>query len=70
VINNVDIDDEEVFLFFKGFASAVSRFEKTTLYYDDGEKSLLSYLWQIFAGWSWRNGYHNEEITKVMIRKI
>ena len=31
---------------------------------------LLGFLWKLFAGWSFSDGYRKEDIVKLMIQKI
>ena len=69
VLSNVYINDENVFSFFKRLSQSVYKMRNMTLEYSD-LKSLTSFLWQIFAGWSSIDGYRDEEIVKVMIEKI
>ena len=69
VLNNVYINDQNVFSFFKRLSYSVYKLKNTTSEYDD-LKRLASFLWELFAGWSMIDGYRNEEIVKVMISKI
>jgi len=69
VLSNVYINDENVFSFFKRLSQSVYKLKNSTSDYDD-LKSLTSFLFQIFAGWSVIDGYREEEIVKVMIDKI
>lgn len=69
VLNNVHIDDQNVFSFFKQLSQAVYRLKNSTLEYDD-VKRLLGFLWELFAGWSFIDGYREDDIVKTMIKKI
>ena len=69
VLSNIYINDENVFSFFKRLSQSVYKLKNSTLDYDD-IKSLTSFLWQVFAGWSFIDGYRDKEIMRVMIDKI
>lgn len=69
VLNNVPIDDQNVFSFFKQLSQAVYRLKNSTLEYDD-VKRLLGFLWELFAGWSFIDGYREDDIVKIMIKEI
>lgn len=69
VLSNVNIDDPDVFMFFKRLSQAVYRLKNTTPEYDD-IKPLARFLWDIFAGWSFISGYREEDIVEIMISKI
>lgn len=34
------------------------------------KKSLLRFLWELFTGWSFADGYRKEDIVKLMIKEI
>jgi hypothetical protein len=68
-LSNVNINDENVFSFFKRLSQSVYKMKNSTLEYND-LKGLTNFLWQIFAGWSMAEGYREEEIVKIMIDKI
>lgn len=69
VLNNVNIEDPNVFSFFKRLSQAVHKLKNTTLEYDD-EKQLSQFLWELFSGWSFIDGYREDDIVSVMIEKI
>lgn len=69
VRNNVNIEDPNVFSFFQRLSQTVYRMKNTTLEYED-VKLLLGFLWQLFAGWSFIDGYREDEIVSVMIKGI
>ena len=69
VLNNVEINDPDVFSFFKRLSQTVYRFKNSTLEYDE-VKQLSGFLWDLFAGWSFIDGYREDDIVKVMIEKI
>lgn len=69
VLSNVDIDDQNVYSFFKRLSQAVHRLKKSTLEYEE-VKQLSRFLWEMFAGWSFIDGYREDDIVMVMIEKI
>src|SRR5262249_36864021 len=69
VLSNVEIHDEQVFAFFKRLSSTIYRAEQGGLEYDD-VKSFMSFMWQLFAGWSWIEGYAERDIVEALIEKI
>lgn len=69
VLNNVNIDDQNVFSFFKRLSQAVYKLKNSTLeYYDTNQ--LSQFLLELFAGWSWIEGYRDGDIIAEMIKKI
>jgi len=69
VLNNVEINDPDVFSFFKRLSQTVYRFKNSNFEYEE-VKQLSRFLWEIFAGWSFIDGYRKDDIVKVMIEKI
>ena len=69
VLNNVNIEDPNVFSFLKRLSQAIYKMKNTTLDYDD-VKHLSGFLWELFAGWSFIDGYHDDDIVSVMIEGI
>jgi hypothetical protein len=69
VLNNVEINDPNVFSFFKRLSQAVHKMKNSTLEYED-VKQLSGFLWDLFAGWNFIDGYREDDIVKVMIEKI
>ena len=69
VLNNVNIEDPDVFFFFKRLSQTVNKMKITTLEYDD-IKQLSQFLWELFAGWSFIDGYREDDIVDVMIEGI
>ena len=51
VLNNVTIEDPNVFSFFKRLSQTVYKMKNTMLDYDD-VKHLSRFLWELLAGWS------------------
>jgi hypothetical protein len=69
VLSNVTVDDGNAFLFFKRLCQAVYKFKNSTLGYDD-LKQLSRFLWELFAGFSFIDGYRKSDIVKDMIKRI
>lgn len=67
--NNIKIDDHDVIAFFKRLSRAVYRLKNSSLEYDD-VKQLDRFLWELFAGWNFVDGYRKDDIIRVMIDKI
>ena len=71
ILNNTEIDDENVLSFFKLLSQSVYgyRIEGINMDYDE-KKALMNFLWVLFTGWSFGDGYREEDIVKLMIEKI
>jgi len=69
VLNNIDINDPEVFAFFKRLSQAVYQLKNSTLGYEE-IKPLDSFIWQIFGGFSIIDGRRDYDVVKKMINKI
>jgi hypothetical protein len=69
ILNNVNIDDRNVFSFFKRLSQAVYKLKDSTREYEE-LKQLSGFLWELFAGWSFIEGYRENDIVEVMISKI
>jgi hypothetical protein len=69
VFNRVEIHDEQVLAFFKNFSTVMYRFEQNDCE-DDDIKVLMRFMWQLFAGWSWIEGYSDDDILESLIEKI
>jgi len=67
--NNITIDDEDVFIFMKNISINIYRLRDINLENDD-IKVLSRFLWQLFSGWSFIDGYKKDDIVQVMISKI
>lgn len=65
----LDIKDPEVFSFMKRLSIALYRAKNWSSDYD-GTKEVLGFFWNIFAGWSWVNGYSEDEFIPAMILKL
>ncbi|MCA9474169.1 MAG: hypothetical protein KC594_19055 [Nitrospira sp.] len=68
-LNNIEVGDDDVFTFFHRLSRQVHKFRNTNQDYDD-VKSLSHFLWELFAGWSFIDGYRDEDIVEVMIDKV
>ena len=69
VKNNIDIHDEEAFNFFNRLSQIIFRMESTQPEYDD-IKSFCSFLWQLFTGWSFIDGYRDTDLIHSMIVRL
>ena len=71
VLNNIKINDKDVFLFFKRLSKIVYGYALSDINIDYDEKKLLmKFLWELFSGWDFSYGYREEDIVKLMIEKI
>lgn len=69
VLSNVILDDGNAFLFFKRLCQTVYKLKSSTLEYDN-LKQLSKFLWELFAGFSFVEGYRKSDIVKDMIKRI
>lgn len=69
VLNNADINDPEVFAFFKRLSHAVYSLKNSTLGYDE-IKPLSHFIWELFGGFSLIDGCRDYDVVKKMINKI
>lgn len=65
VLNNLEVKDERVFAFLKRISKITYNLRNYNPETDD-IKSIMMFLWQIFAGWSWMDGYSDEDIFKII----
>ena len=71
VLNSIEINDKDVFLFFKRLSKSVYGYGLSDINIDyDEKKSLMQFLWELFSGWSFSDGYREGDIVKLMIEKI
>jgi hypothetical protein len=61
--------DRDTFSFFKRLSQAVYKLKDSKPEYDD-VKHLSGFLWEVFAGWSFIEGYRESDIVETMIEKI
>jgi hypothetical protein len=69
ILNNTDIQKDEAFEFLKRLSAAIYSLKSVTPDYDE-VKPLAGFLWNVFAGWDWVEGYRKEDIIKKMIDEI
>ena len=69
VRSNIEIHDEEVFSFLSQLSQVIHRMESTKPEYDD-IKSFCRFLWEIFTGWSFIDGYRKTDLIEDMIERI
>jgi len=71
ILNNTEINDKSVLSFFRLLSQRTYGFmaRGINMEYEE-KKSLLSFLWELFTGWSFVDGYREEDIVKLMIEKI
>jgi hypothetical protein len=69
VLVSTDIGDDKSFDFFKRLSSIIALRRKTTMGYDD-TKNFGGFLWEMFAGFSPANGYHEGDMVEQMIEAI
>lgn len=69
VLNNIYIDDKKVFDFFRRLSIIIIEIEENK-FGDEFEKGFSRFLWQLLAGWSFVDGYKEEDIMESMIQKI
>jgi len=67
--SSVDIHDEDVFQFLKRLSHMIHRMESTKPDYDD-IKSFCGFLWSLFTGWSFIDGYRKTDIVTEMLERI
>jgi hypothetical protein len=65
----IDIHNEDVFQFLNNLSQIIHRMESTKPEYDD-IKSFCRFLWEIFTGWSFIDGYRKTDIIADMIERI
>ena len=64
--NVINLNDPDVFIFLNRLSQEITRMESTEREYED-IKSFLRFLWPIFTGWSWSDGYQESDFIKDMI---
>lgn len=71
ILNNTEINEKNVLSFFRLLSQRVYNFKARgiNMEYED-KKSLLRFLWELFTGWSFADGYRKEDIVKLMIKEI
>jgi energy-coupling factor transporter transmembrane protein EcfT len=66
--NAVYLGDSEVFSFLNRLSQAIHRYELTQPEYDD-IKSFCGFLWSVFTGWNFVDGYENRDYIEKMLAK-
>lgn len=69
LLGNVQVDDDEVFAFLHRI-NTISVTLKGVSVEDDSLKRLTRLLWQMLAGFSWADGYRDDNYFDNMFRKI
>ncbi len=69
ILNNILIDDDEVFIFLKRLSTNVYRLRYIDRNFN-GIKYLMGFLWDVFAGWSFADEYRKNDILDVIISKL
>lgn len=67
--NTVYLGDSEAFNFLNRLSQAIHRYELTQPEYDD-IKSFCGFLWSLFTGWNFVDGYENREYIEKMLEKV
>ncbi|MEQ1546301.1 hypothetical protein [Methyloglobulus sp.] len=69
VRNTIDIHDEDVFQFLNKLSQIIHRMESTKPDYDE-IKSFCRFLWELFTGWSFVDGYRKTDLINDMIQRL
>ena len=71
VLNSTEINEKSVLSFFRLLSQRVYSYKARgiNMEYED-KKLLLRFLWELFTGWSFVDGYRKEDIVKLMIKEI
>lgn len=69
ILNNVDIPSDEPLQFLRNLSSTIIGFRDATPEYDD-VKPFARFLWSIFTGFNFVDGYANRKIIEGMIEAI
>jgi hypothetical protein len=69
VLNNTDIGNDQSFEFFQRLSSILYERKRPTPDYD-GIKALCHFLWELFSGRSFVDGYAKRDIVEDMIKAI
>jgi len=67
--NTIYLFDSEVFDFLNRLSQTIHRYERTEQEYDD-IKSFTGFLWTVFTGWNWVDGYRNADYLEKMISRV
>ncbi|MCY0095709.1 hypothetical protein [Hoeflea ulvae] len=69
VLDQVDIDDDEIFERLKLLSDSLDRLTRTTREYDS-VKSLFRDLWAIFTGWDFSDGQYGRDRIRELLEAI
>lgn len=69
-LNNVEIDSDDAHAFFKRFSAHIYKLKHSSVYTHDHVKYLGNFIWEVFAGWSFIDGYRKSDIVQDMIDSI
>lgn len=67
--NTVYLGDSEVFNFLNKLSQAIHRYELTQPEYDE-INSFCGFLWSLFTGWNFVDGYENRDYIEKMLAKV
>lgn len=71
ILNNTEINDKSVLSFFRLLSQRVYVFKARGINMEyEEKKALLRFLWELFTGWNFIEGYREEDIVEKMIQKI
>jgi hypothetical protein len=70
VLNNVRMEEEKVYSFFKRLSANVCRLKNSSVFKDDPVKHLGTFLFGILARWSIIEGQKEEDVIQLMIDRI
>ena len=69
VLHNYTMDDQRLFDFFKRLEMMLLKLQQSTPGYDES-KALCGFIYEVYAGWSWLDGYRDYDIIEKMIADI
>jgi len=69
VLNSIDVHDDRVFTFLNRLSHAIYPLKDIEPEYDD-IKHIAGFLWEMFSGWSFVEGYRKTDIVQAMIDRI
>lgn len=69
LMRNFEVKNEQYNEFFIQLENEIIRLKHTRNNYQD-RKQLGKFIWNIFAGWSYVNGYRDTDIIEEMINSI
>lgn len=67
--SSIYLFDSEVFDLLNGLSQTIHGYERTEQEYDD-IKSFMGFLWAVFTGWNWIDGYKNADYLEKMITRV